>query len=374
MLHTDNGTGALAQGWNRAEQARIWRLVLWEARSQARRLGLHGAQEDLARLLQIIAGAQEGTPPARLEPNAQAHESRGLHCIVMHPSKVGMVKGAPRTRRGSLDPQTCADTIRGQGLPQTRADSRADYSLSAVLRPILQAEAEQDQEQEQAEAEAEEQADQEQEQEEQEEQEQAQAQVDWTTAEDRAGRALQVWQRYILRLPSASEQEQEQAEQEQEEQGKVRKPAILRYLRGLRPLRKAQARALARILQGGGHKPAGLLQEQARAACAPCTCHACAEQTKRARARLQVLQAYAQEQAEQEQKTADLAPLHDPAPYLDWRLRAKRLQLVARLRALQTRAQDYTPRGLQTTGENYGPPLRLADPRAVCSAARRALQ
>ena len=370
MLYTDNGTGALAQTWNRAEQARVWRLALWHARAHARRLDLHGAQEDLARLLQIIAGAQEGTPPARLEPNAQAHDSRGLHCIVMHPSKVGMVKGAPRTRRGSLDPQTCADTIRGQGLPQTRADYRADYSLSAVLRPILQAEAEQDQEQEQAEAEAEEQADQEQEQEEQEEQ--AQAQVDWTTAEERAGRAMQVWQRYILRLPSASEQEQEQAEQE--EQGKARSPAILRDLRGLRPLRKAQTRALARILQSGGHKPAGLLQEQARAACAACACPACAEQTKRARARLQTLRAFAQEQAEQEQKTADLAPLHDPAPYLDWRLRAKRLQTVACLRALRLPAQDYTPLGLQTTGETYGPPLRLADPRAVCSAARRALQ
>ena len=183
---------------------------------------------------------------------------------------------------------------------------------------------------------------------------------------------MHVWQRYILRLPSASEQEQEQAEQE--EQGKARKPAILRYLRGLRPLRKAQTRALAQILQSGGHKPASLLQEQARAVCAPCACPACSEQAKRARARLQTLRAFAAEQEGQEQKTADLVPSADPAPYLDWRLRAKRLQTVARLRALQTRAQDYTPRGLQTTGETYGPPLRLADARAVCAAARALLQ
>ena len=150
MFQTDNGTGALAQTWNRAEQTRVWRLALWEARAHARRLDLQGAQEDLARLLQIIAGAQEGTPPARLEPNAQAHDSRALHCIVMHPSRIGMVKGAPRTRRGSLDPQTCADTFRGQGLPQTRADYRADYSVSAVLRPILQAEQAEQAEQEEA--------------------------------------------------------------------------------------------------------------------------------------------------------------------------------------------------------------------------------
>lgn len=360
MFQTDNGTGALAQTWNRAEQTRVWRLALWEARAHARRLDLQGAQEDLARLLQIIAGAQEGTPPARLEPNAQAHDSRALHCIVMHPSRIGMVKGAPRTRRGSLDPQTCADTFRGQGLPQTRADYRADYSVSAVLRPILQAEQAEQAEQEEANrggtlCQA------------------TEGGGIWSTAEDRAGRALQVWQRYILRLPAGTEQaEQEQAEQE--EQGKARKPAILSYLRGLRPLRKAQTRALARILQSGGHKPASLLQEQARAVCAPCDCPACAEQTKRARARLQTLRAFAQEQEGQEQKTADLVPMHDPAPYLDWHLRAKRMQTVARLRALQTRAQDYTPLGLQTTGETYGPPLRLADARAVCSAARLSLQ
>jgi hypothetical protein len=243
MITTDNGTGALAQVYNRAEQTRVWRLALWHARANARRLHMQGAQEDLARLLQIIAGAQEGTPPARLEPSAQAHESRGLHCIVMHPSRIGMQKGAPAIRRGSLDPRDCADTFRGQGMPQTRADYRADYAVSAHLRERAE-----EQKQEQAE--------------------------EWTSAVERAERALFVWQRFILRLPAGGKAEQEQAEQAEQEQGKARKPAILVYLRGLRPLRKAQARALRAVLQAGGHGPASLEQEEARRYCAPCTCPA----------------------------------------------------------------------------------------------------
>lgn len=338
MIQTDNGTGALAQTWNRAEQTRVWRLALWEARAHARRLDLQGAQEDLARLLQIIAGAQEGTPPARLEPNAQAHDSRALHCIVMHPSRIGMVRGAPRTRRGSLDPQTCADTFRGQGLPQTRADYRADYAVSAHLR-------EQAEEQEQ----------------------------DWASAEERAERALFVWQRYILRLPAGGKAEQ--AEQAEQEQGKARRPAILAYLRGLRPLRKAQARALRAVLQAGGHGPASLEQEEARRYCAPCACPACAEQTARVTAR--ILRLREQETEQEQTKVLPALPvLQDPAPYLDWRLRAKRLARLARLRALRHNAQTFTPLGLQTTGETYGPPLRLADPRAIVrgACALRALQ
>lgn len=358
MIITDNGTGALAQVYNRAEQTRLWRLALWHARANARRLHMQGAQGDLARLLQIIAGAQEGTPPARLEPSAQAHESRGLHCIVMHPSKVGMQKGAPAIRRGSLDPRDCADTFRGQGLPQTRADYRADYAVSAHLRDSdltaydiwqrarsLQNYTKLHQEQEQAES--------------------------WTAAAERAERALFVWQRFILRLPAGkAEQEQEQAEQEQ---GKARKPAILAYLRGLRPLRKAQARALRAVLQAGGHGPTSLEQEEARRYCAPCACPACAEHSARVTARILRLRDQAEEQ-EQAKVLPALPVLHDPAPYLDWRLRAKRLARLAHLRALRHNAQTFAPLGLQTTGETYGPPLRLADPRAVCSAARARLQ
>ena len=165
---TDNGTAQLGQGQgdSRHERAQVWRLAVWHARQAQRRAWLSGDAGTVSRLSLILSGALEGTPPARLEPVTIAHESRGLHSIVMHPSRCGMVRGSAQTRRGSLDPQTMADTMRGQGQPQTRADYSADRALASILRADGQ----------------------------------GQGETDWRDAEARAARALYVAHRAVHRL------------------------------------------------------------------------------------------------------------------------------------------------------------------------------
>jgi hypothetical protein len=164
---TDNGAAQLAQtgqGDSGVECMQVWRLAVWHARQAQRRAWLSGDAGTVSRLALILSGAIEGTPPARLEPVTIAHESRGLHSIVMHPSRCGMVRGSAQTRRGSLDPQTMADTMRGQGAPQTRADYSADRALASILRADGQGE------------------------------------TDWAQAEARAARALYVAHRAVHRL------------------------------------------------------------------------------------------------------------------------------------------------------------------------------
>jgi len=163
---TDNGTALIGQGQgdSRAERQQVWRLAVWHARQAQRRAWQSGDAGTVSRLSLILSGAIEGTPPARLEPVTIAHESRGLHSIVMHPSRCGMVRGSAQTRRGSLDPQSIADTMRGQGQPQTRADYSADRALASILRA------------------------------------EGQGETDWRDAEARAARALYVAHRAVHRL------------------------------------------------------------------------------------------------------------------------------------------------------------------------------
>lgn len=325
MQQNDNGAALLAVQGTRADARMEWRLAVWQARQAAHRLTVCGDWHELRRLESIMAGALEGVPPARLEPCSIAHESRGLRSFSMHKGGAGMVAGPARHRRGSLDPAGVWDTIRGQGLPQTRTDYRADYTIAARLRPAAL----------------------------------PNQSADWQAAAAAAARALTVWQRYILRLPSGMQPE------EREKQGKARKPAILRHLRGLRPLRKAQARALRAVLERGGHRPASLLQDAARANCAPCACPACAEQAARARAR-------AAEYSAEEDGPYTLqapAPESDSAPWLDWQLRSARLQRAARLQRSACASPAQSERSYQTASPAALPALRDAQPRAVVAAA-----
>jgi hypothetical protein len=256
---------------------------LWRAMT-ARDPGTH------SRLEIILAGAVEGTPPARFEPSTVAHASRGLHAVVMHSSRVGMVRGTARHVRGSLDPRAEWDTVRGQGSAQTRADYFADAAASRVLRADAQGSA-----------------------------------PEWLPAIGRAARALDVWARVsrLSRAPWRPEPEPAEPEPEPE-----REPAFRTWNRSLARLRRAQAAARA-ARAGLDCAPMPLQFYLVRAErCAPCACRTC-----------QAMEAMAKRwralcrDTESEATTSPVPhPEPDSAPWLDWQLRKVRLLRRDRLR------------------------------------------
>lgn len=299
LEYCDNGARDNARADDRTEERREWRLALWAARAELWRAMVARDAGTQSRLATILAGAVEGVPPARLEPATVAHASRGLHAIVMHPSRVGMVRGTARHVRGSLDPQAPWDTVRGQGSAQTRADYFADASASRALRADAQGSA-----------------------------------PDWLPVIGRAARALQVWARATRLSRAPWRPEPEPAEPEPE-----RESAFRSWNRSLARLRRAQASARA-ARAGLDCAPITLQHYLERAErCAPCDCHTC-----------QALEAMAQRRramlAETESEATAIPAPHpepDSAPWLDWRLRAARRAKLARLRA----ARDLASLGLR---------------------------
>ena len=354
----DNGAAQTARQDTRAERQTVWRLAVWQARAAAQRLAVIGAQDDAARLRQIMAGAVEGAPPARLEPSAVAHESRGLHGLAAHKSGIGIVRGAPAHRRGSLDPRSVLDLFRGQGLPQTRSDYAADRATTAVLQSgILRLRLPAGWQRAPACAVW----------------QRAAARLpaprsaaDWQTAAQRAARACAVWQRYVLRLPQGQEAQRAAAAACQDSTDAApqaaRLPALQVWQRALPRLRKAQelATAAQRLRLAGNCAPRTAADFQARLD--SCACAACAAHLR------------GQRQRAAHYLPADAAPLParapepDCAPWLDWNLRAARLRLAARLRSAQA-DRGFRGSAVGTAQPQALPELRQADPRQIVAAA-----
>ena len=287
LEYFDNGARQSAQSDDRTEERREWRLAVWQARAELWRAMIQRDPGTQSRIATILAGAVEGTPPARLEPSTVAHASRGLHAVVMHSSRIGMVRGTARHVRGSLDPQSVWDTVRGQGGAQTRSDYFADAAASRVLRSDAQGSA-----------------------------------PDWLPAIGRAARALQVWARAtrISRAPWQSEREPEPAEPEPE-----REPAFRTWNRSLARLRRAQAAARA-ARAGVDCAPVTLEQFQRRSeACQGCDCHTCTTLV----ASLRAIRAAATDCPD-----LPIVPRSEPdsAPWMNWQLRKARLLRRDRLR------------------------------------------
>ncbi len=290
----DNGARDAAREDDRTEERREWRLAVWAARAELWRATVACDAGTQSRIAMILSGAVEGTPPARLEPCRLAHASRGLHAVVMHSSRIGMVRGTARHVRGSLDPQAAWDTVRGQGSAQTRADYFADAAASRNLRAEAQGSA-----------------------------------PDWLPAIGRAARALQVWARAtrISRAPWRPE-----AESDSESESNC-EPAFRSWNRSLARLRRAQAAARA-ARAGMNCAPMPLQAYLVRAErCAPCDCQTCQSMEAMAK-RWRALCAETESEA-----TSSTAPYPEPdsAPWMNWNLRKARLLRRDRLRCARAK-------------------------------------